>query len=211
MCAASGQRLANLTKEVLQKIRSDECFILFYEAILLKSKNIPSISEPTLTRKRRVPARFEIGMGIPSYPTTSQDYYRQIYFECIDSMINAIEQRFNQPRFSVYQKMESFLIKVLNDEDYSIELQFLEVNYSDDLDIGTLKSQLEIFKLLLKGTDCVCFYDMLVKIRELPEPEKNIINHVITIFKLILVNPATSASAERSFSAARRLTMKILN
>ena len=29
MCAASGQRLANLTKEVLQKIQSDDCFMLF--------------------------------------------------------------------------------------------------------------------------------------------------------------------------------------
>ena len=205
MCAASGQRLANLTKEVLQKIRSDESFILFYEAILIKSKNIPSISEPTLPRKRRAPARFEIGTGMPSYPTTSQDYYRQIYFECIDFMINAIEQRFNQPSFSVYEQMESFLLKVLNDQDYSTELQFLEDNYSGDLDIGALKSQLEIFKLLLKDADCVCFYDMLVKIRELPEPEKKMISHIITICKLIQVNPATSASAERSFSAARRL------
>ncbi|CAB4034968.1 zinc finger MYM-type 1-like [Paramuricea clavata] len=205
MCAASGQRLANLTKEVLQKIRSDESFILYYEAILIKSKNIPSISEPTLPRKRRAPARFEIGTGMPSYPTTSQDYYRQIYFECIDFMINAIEQRFNQPSFSVYEQMESFLLKVLNDQDYSTELQFLEDNYSGDLDIGALKSQLEIFKLLLKDADCVCFYDMLVKIRELPEPEKKMISHIITICKLIQVNPATSASAERSFSAARRL------
>jgi hypothetical protein len=105
-----------------------------------------------IPRKRRAPARFEIGTGMPSYPTTSQDYYKRIYFESIDFMINAIEQRFNQPSFSVYEKMESFLIKVLNDQDYSTESQFLEVNFSDDLDIGALKSQLEIFKLLLKDT-----------------------------------------------------------
>ncbi|XP_028412554.1 uncharacterized protein LOC114535447 [Dendronephthya gigantea] len=203
MCAASGQRLASLTKEVLQKIRSDDCFKLFYETILLKSKNIPSISESTLLRKRRAPARFEIGTGVPSFPTTSQDYYKQIYFECINFMINAIEQRFGQPSFSVYEKMESFLLKVLYDQDYSTELQFLEVNYNDDLDIGALKSQLEVFKLLMKDTDCVSFYDIIAKIRELVELEQNMINHIITI--CILVNPATSAGAERSFSPARRL------
>lgn len=85
-------------------------------------------------------------------------------------MINSIEQRFNQPSFSVYEKMESFLINVLSDQDYSTGLQFIELHYSDDIDIQALKSQVEIFKLFLKDTDCVCFYDILVKIKELSEP-----------------------------------------
>lgn len=43
----------------------------------------------------------------------------------------------------------------------------------------------------------VCFDDILLKIKELPEPEKNV-SHIITICKLLLVNPATSASGKRS-------------
>ena len=47
---------------------------------------------------------------------TTQDYYRQIYFESIDLMVNAIEQRFDQPSFAAYHyaKMESLLVKALN-------------------------------------------------------------------------------------------------
>ena len=45
----------------------------------------------------------------------------------------------------------------------------------------------------------------LVKIKELPNPEREMIKEVITLCKLILVNPATSAASERSFSTARRL------
>ena len=45
----------------------------------------------------------------------------------------------------------------------------------------------------------------VVKIRELPTPERKLISEVISVCKLILVNPATSASAERSFSTAKRL------
>ena len=41
-----------------------------------------------------------------------QDYYRRIYFEAIDLTVNAIDQRFDQPRFDTYAKMESLLIKV---------------------------------------------------------------------------------------------------
>ena len=45
----------------------------------------------------------------------------------------------------------------------------------------------------------------VVKIRELPTPETKLISEVISVCKLILVNPATSASVERSFSTAQRL------
>ena len=106
---------------------TDDCFKLFYETILLKSKIILSLSEPTMPRKRRAPSRFEIKTGMASCPVTADDYYKRI-FEAIDSMTNAIEQRFNQPRFSVHEKMESFLIKVLNDQDYFRELQLLEAH-----------------------------------------------------------------------------------
>ena len=41
--------------------------------------------------------------------------------------------------------------------------------------------------------------------KELPNPEREMIKEVITLCKLILVNPATSAAGERSFSTARRL------
>ena len=41
-----------------------------------------------------------------------QTHYRRIYFEAIDLMVNAIDNRFNQASFDVYAKMESLLVKV---------------------------------------------------------------------------------------------------
>ena len=68
-----------------------------------------------------------------------------------------------------------------------------------------LTAQLEILKVLLKEGDFLCFDDIVVKIKELPTPERKMMNEVISVCKLLLVNPATSASGERSFSTARRL------
>ena len=48
---------------------------------------------------------------------------------------------------------------------------------NDDIDSGALKSKTGIFKLLLKDDECMCFYDILVKIKELPDLENSIINH----------------------------------
>ena len=70
-----------------------------------------------------------------------------------------------------------------------------------------IQVQLEIFKVLVKDDEFNCFDDILVYIKKLLEPENSIINEFITICKLLLslVNPATSAAGEQSFSATRRL------
>ena len=74
-------------------------------------------------------------------------------------MVNAIDLRFNQASYRVYEKMESFLVKCLNCQDYSTELRYLERNYKDDVNVGTLNAQLEIFKLLMKEGEFTCLDD----------------------------------------------------
>ena len=91
-----------------------------------------------LPRRTRPPRRIEIGTGEPTYPVTAQDYYRRIYFEAIDLMMNATDQRFDQPSFDTYAKMESLLIKTLNSQDKSEELKFMEKLYNDDVNISVL-------------------------------------------------------------------------
>ena len=101
--------------------------------------------------------------------------------------------------------MESLLIKTLNSQDKSEELKFMEKVYNDYVNISVLIAQMEILQVLLKDGDYFCFDDIVVKIKELPNPEQEIIKEAITLCKLILVNPATSAAGERSFSTNRRL------
>ena len=55
---------------------------------------------------------------------------------------------------------------------------------------------MEILQVLLKDGDYFCFDDIIVKIKELPNPEREMIKGVVTLCKLILVNPATSAAGE---------------
>ena len=89
-----------LPTEVLQKMRGDASFKSFYDAVMLKSKSYSSMTGPVLPRRTRAPRRIEIGTGEPAHPATKQDYYREIFFESIGLMVNAIEQRFDQPSFA---------------------------------------------------------------------------------------------------------------
>ena len=81
----------------------------------------------------------------------------------------------------------------------------MEKLYNDDVNISVLPAQMEILQVLLKDGDYCCFDNIIVKIKELPNPEREMIKEVVTLCKLILINPATSAADERSFSTTWRL------
>ena len=61
--------------------------------------------------------------------------------------------------------MESLLVKTLNSQDNSTELQFMEKVYSDDVDIEMLTTKMEILKVLLKDGDFLCLDDIIVSQR----------------------------------------------
>ena len=77
------------------------------------------------------------------------------------------------------------------------------------VNVRTLNVQLEIFKVLMKDREFTCFDEILAKIKQLSEAEKCMITEIITLCKLLLVNPATSAAVEISFSSARKLKTRL--
>ena len=107
MSSASGQFNVNLTKEVLIKIRNENCFEKFYDTVVRKKEMHPSISHPELPR-RSAPARFEIGNETPYFPKTPKDPYRKVYFETLDLYIASIGDRFDQPSFVVISTWKRF-------------------------------------------------------------------------------------------------------
>ena len=122
MSAVGGQRLAKLTRNVLQSVRNDESCDAFYAAVLIKSKLHGSIAEPALPRKKHAPRRYEIGEGQTSFPATATDFYRRIYFAALGLMTAAIDERFNQTGFLVYAQLECLLVNSLKSEDISAEM-----------------------------------------------------------------------------------------
>ena len=131
----------------------------------MKKESYPSMSGPMLPRRTRAPRE---STGEPTYPVTAHDYYRRIYFEANDLMMDAIDQRFDQPSFDMFAKMESLLIKTLNSQDKSEELKFMEKLFNDDVNISVLTAQMEILQVLLKDGDYFCFDDIIVKINFVP-------------------------------------------
>ena len=202
--ATSAQTIADLTKKTLASIRTDDSFDLFYANILKSKENLPDISPPVMPRKRRAPQRFEIGEGEPSYVAHPRDMYRIIFFEAIDLLVAAIDQRFDQPAYKEFCKLENLLIKYCKSNEYTEELEFLQLKYGDEIDIELVETQLPIFKTMMVE-DVSCFEDVLCRVQTWSIEEKSIVSEIFKICKLLHVNPATTATGERSFSSARRL------
>ena len=77
--------------------------------------------------------------------------------------------------------METLLLNALKPGiDVTDELKYMSEKYAEDVNVTLLKAQL-------------------------PVCEKDLISEIFTVFKLILVNPATNAVSERSISTARHL------
>jgi len=58
LSAVQGQDCANLTVEVLEKLRSEENFNMFWESVSSKAKSL-DVDDPKLPRKRGAPKRLE--------------------------------------------------------------------------------------------------------------------------------------------------------
>lgn len=211
MSAVTGQRLARATLSTFENMRSDGDFNMFYELVLKKAGSHPMVGDPKVGRKRSKP-NYSILQYVdgydktdPHHPITATDKFRSIYFEAIDYFISALRERFEQPTYHIYATLENFLLSILHCGNTDEGMKLLMETYSDDINVSHIETEMLVFKQLFIGNlNVMCFLDMLEHIQTLVE-ERRLIPNIMVIFNLLLVNPATSATPERTFSLARRL------
>ena len=140
----------------------------------------------------------------PYFPSSSKEHYRGIFFEVLDLIINSIQSRFDQPSFL---NLESLLIQTTAPTG-NIDvptLASLHEMYGDEIDMDALEVEANVFRAIMSNCRVGCFKDVYNKIKTSPESEKKPIPNIMRLIKLLLINPTTSCSPERSFSTARRL------
>jgi hypothetical protein len=116
------------------------------------------------------------------------------FFEAIDTAVNGLKDRFTKSSgLQQYGKLESILLSGVVVEDAK---QYPEINVQD------LQLELAMFRrkhVINKVSEAVNMLSEMV-----PEV-RAMYNQVEVLIRLLLVCPASSAEAERSFSSLRRL------
>ena len=204
LSASQAQSIARKTVITLEKLRDDDYFSLFWKEVLTELRQ-SDIDEPALGRKRKASRRIEDDYSHSSigfFHEKFEDFARQIYFEVLDLLINAIKNRFEQEDYKRYIILENLLLKCAKNESYAYELETVFNNYSE-FQREQLPQQLEQFSTACRQVEEKDFPSLLDVVKQMNTYEKAHISQVIELFKLILVLPATNASSERSFSLLR--------
>ncbi|KAJ8039710.1 hypothetical protein HOLleu_13800 [Holothuria leucospilota] len=128
-------------------------------------------------------------------PESVEDYFRRIYLEAADSIVNCIRDRFDQEGYKTYSKLQQLLLKTCNKQHVDEELlNFVCDFYGEDLRKGELRIQLEILGETMKATlepnakqSERTLPEVVDHMRGLSPGNREILSQVCTLIKLILV------------------------
>ena len=203
--ALSAVRLA---AAFFRRQRSDAAFTALYDKAIQTATEL-AIGEPQLPRYRRQPARIDSGSSSHRF-VSPRDYYRSIYFQVCDLLLQELQDRFDQHLLSPVLALEALIIKAANGESYDSELQSVQDScYAGDLDCTTLKRHLpllvDVVKLHNPRIRKVTSVRTVCDAMNVNETHKGMLAEVHKLLRLYLTIPVTSSTSERTFSALRRL------
>ena len=208
MSAIGGKEVAGLTVKTLKNMRKDRDFKLFYKKIEKSASKIDEISTPMLPRKRNKLnysiLQYVEGNPKPTgeayHPENAYNHFKQIYFEALDAIVNAIKDRFDQPGFELFSQVEQLFLKSVKKQDVTDELKMVEKHFKNDYDEESLLAELQLLPTIFEEECPPINLEDVVKVIKSFAPEKRkLIQNVVTVIKIILTNRATSATQRDLF------------
>ena len=148
--AAEGQGIAKMVIATLCTLRTEESFSLFWKKVEVVARS-NTVDEPQLPRRRRLPTRYDDGLASHEFHDSPMHYYRQLYYEAIDTMVSCLKDRFEQPGYQTYSNLEQILIKACQGKELVEELDFICNFYKEDLQKDLLRVQLQTLHVDFKS------------------------------------------------------------
>ena len=207
MSASEYQLAAALTTKTLTKVCTEEALSLFWERCKKAATEL-KINKPVLPRKKWFPIRYFLGEAPSEFQDNVKHYCRQIYFESIDTVVNCIKSHFEQKgHVKCYEKVGSTLMLAAKDEPFDKHILPICSFYGDDLDHHNLQTQPTLLRALFDGLnkDSIGIPFVINQLRELTQPQKNLLSEIIVLLKVLLLAPARNTFSERSCSTPRRI------
>ena len=201
---------SKLAVHFIERQRTDEAYDSFYTQVVAECKDITA--EPALPRQRRPPRRLDSG-ATPHIFDNPKFYFRKHYFEVLDIISGELKHRFQQERgMPVAAALEKTLLDAAQNcfDALPSEIEM----YNKDIDKQRLAIQLKMLPDLVRTyneRNPVTAIKKVTTLRTLCEimndvtSSKTMFSEVLTLLHIVLTIPVTSATAERAFSALRRL------
>lgn len=217
MSLSSATTAAGLLRATLISIRCDEQFAAVYNQaeIATERLDLKAPKAESENRRHRPPARYE-HTSTPAAPAEFSTYHDRIrvqYYEAIDILTAAIDERFNQPGMKQLLCIEQLLLLSAADKlDDKLLQNVLKIYGKDFEKDGTrLKAQLVMLPQLIRDSKVevdddtrkkatTTLHGLVTYLTFVPLASLDLFGEVVKLIKLLLVCPASVATAERSFS-----------
>ena len=193
----------------LNEMRSDEIFSKLFEDSKTMCSDL-SLEQPSLPRRKRAPKKMRDYYGSLSTDhacDTVEQYYKTQFFEVIDLLTTQIKDRFDQDTLKYLISIEDLVVHAAKGEDIAID-QELEDKIKQDLNVDGLKRELQILSKYIPEVDPslkdVSSISTVIDIMRKGKLVK-MLSELHILLKLYLTVPLSNATAERSFSALRRV------
>ncbi|XP_041372600.1 uncharacterized protein LOC121385875 [Gigantopelta aegis] len=178
----------------LKKLRSIVKFSDIYQAAKAKIAEL-DLTPLAIPRQRKRPKRLQQGNAEAFTTDTAEQMYRIQFFTAIDTAITNLQDYFVSSDLAKYQELSALLLNGTTSNEDAIIQEYPELTESLKIELSFYRnhhpaSTLEGHRLIFKAIE--------PSVRRMfPQVER--------LLRLLLVSPASSCEAERSFSALRRI------
>ena len=197
-----------LLKRHMQKLRSDETFAeIFGKADAFREAH--DLSPPKERRTKRLPKWVDDHAENAFQHSSFSDKCRIEYFQLIDRIIQALDNRFDDKFLEACDDVESALIRACSNQFSTVEVK---AEHFEGVDGAVFSRELQMLPTLAKqGNIPGSFGEFVCMLRNCHPTCLPFFPEVIKVTKLLLTFPVSVASAERSFSTLRRLKTWLRN
>ena len=210
-----GYHIVAMCIKAIERLRTDCSFKDFFDSV--KEEASGKCDEPILPRYRRLPRRIDDGSTPEHRYSSVEEYYRKEYFQAIDTIKGDLENRFMQGSFLFVRKIESLLIDSANGKGVSIPKEVSDL-YGNDIDFRKLELHLQMLPDAVRATPLDGIYvrevtrvQTICDIFNQQSSIKALLSEVHKLISIYLTIPVTTATAERSFSALKRIKTYLRN
>lgn len=203
---SKADNMVKALSSVWTTMRSDHGFTTLWQSVVSEADSL-DVNPPVLPRVRRIPRRLDDNGSGQHEDQCVEDVYRRLYFASVDAAISCLSNRFQNPSFQLSRAIESTFIEVVNTGQVP-ELQAISNHYGDDINAFRLKLHLEMMGDICRSAQQPVQITDIAQVVQLFRDNEGwslMLSEVVKLLRLFLTLPATSCTAERSFSCLRRL------
>ncbi|XP_031337201.1 uncharacterized protein LOC116166386 [Photinus pyralis] len=197
-------RKVYIVKESFSSLREKGFSELWHDAesgaakLRLQSPTLPRL------RLRKVPRRLDSGSS-HEY-STPRKYFEKLFYEVIDLTLTSLNDRFQSDTINFLNAVEDFILKKLGMSE-NVVTSFYNINGEEEFDPERLRLHRDMLLDAMQSAGISspnCIMDVVQFLRANPEVA-SLIPEIKKLCRIILTIPASTCTAERSFSALHRL------